>query len=92
VDSVQRRILMFLWLCEQNTTGLTVLRKITRTSFGELTLAVERLEQNGFILRESADVRAIVKLLMDGREYVKARGLDKVTKEESREINDRLRE
>ena len=83
VDSLQRNVLRLLWVLPQNTAPFRIIGYLTDASPSELTLAGERLQEQGLIAYFPVDHNSVMQLLKEGREYVKTKGLD-VTAERDR--------
>lgn len=81
VDWVQRKVLCLLWLQPQNTIPYGQMLILTGIDRSELTLAGERLQEQGLIAFVPTGEDSLMKLLMAGREFVKDKGLDEVARE-----------
>jgi hypothetical protein len=77
-DTLQRQVLCLLWSQRQNAVAFKDMLKLTSAHPSDLILAGERLQQLGFIAFNPLGLDSLMQLQKEGREHIKATGLDKL--------------
>jgi hypothetical protein len=91
VDSLQLKVLCLLWLLPQNSAAFSDVGYLTGASPSDLTLAGERLQEQGLIAYFPIDFNSVMQLLKEGREYIKTTGLDVMAERQRLDVLESLK-